>query len=71
MNVEFDLKTDDSSYKKRDNEKLKDIGSTNVDVKIHEDLVINGLGFIKIVDKCTLKVYVNKNVEVFTRDSII
>jgi len=53
------------------NDKLKDVSSKNVDVKIHEDLVINGLGFIKIVDKCTLKVYVNKDVEVFTRDSII
>ena len=53
------------------NEKLIDMYSKEVDVKIHEDLVINGLGFIKIVDKCLLKVYVNKDVEVFTRDSII
>lgn len=53
------------------NDRLIDMYSEEVDVKIHEDLVINGLGFIKIVDKCLLKVYVNKDVEVFTRDSII
>ena len=53
------------------NDKFIDMYSKEVEVKIHEDLVINGLGFIKIVDKCVLKVYVNKDVEVFTRDSII
>ena len=40
-------------------------------VAYHEDLVINGLGFIKIVEKAKINVYINKDVEVFTRDSLI
>ncbi|MDD5980282.1 MAG: 50S ribosome-binding GTPase, partial [bacterium] len=45
----------------------------NLDLKIrpHNDLVISGLGFIKIIDDCKIKIYINKKVEVFTRSSLI
>ena len=50
---------------------LDELGSNDLDVLIHQDIVINGLGFIKVVDKCKVRVHVNKDVEVFTRDSLI
>ena len=50
---------------------LKDLSKTSFDVLYHQDLVINGLGFIKIVEKANVDVYIDKNVEVFTRDSLI
>lgn len=40
-------------------------------VPYHQDLVINGLGFIKIVDKCTIDVYAKSNIDIFLRDSLI
>ena len=53
------------------NERLLDLASNEIDVFYCEDLVINGLGFIKVMEKCKLRVYVNKEVEVFTRNSLI
>ena len=53
------------------NERLLDLASNEIDVFYCEDLVINGLGFIKVMEKCKLRVYVNKEVEVFTRSSLI
>ena len=53
------------------NDELKDLFKHEIDVAYHEDLVINGLGFIKIVEKAKVNVYINKDVEVFTRDSLI
>lgn len=53
------------------NEELKDLFKHEIDVKYHEDLVINGLGFVKIVEKAKINVYINKDVEVFTRTSLI
>ena len=53
------------------NDELKDLFKHEIDVAYHEDLVINGLGFIKIVEKAKINVYINKDVEVFTRDSLI
>ncbi|MGN1000340.1 MAG: GTPase [Bacilli bacterium] len=53
------------------NEELKDLFKHEIDVKYHEDLVINGLGFVKIVEKAKINVYINKDVEVFTRASLI
>jgi len=50
---------------------LKDLNKITYDVKYGEDLVINGLGFIKIVDKAKVDVYINKNVSTFTRKSLI
>ena len=44
---------------------------TTYDVKYDEDLVINGLGFVKIVDKGIIDVYIDQNVDVFLRKSLI
>lgn len=50
---------------------LKDKAKTSYEVGYHQDLVINGLGFIKIVEKADIDVYVDKNVETFIRESLI
>ena len=52
-------------------ELLKDINKNTYDINHYEDLVINGLGFIKIVDKCQIDVYIDPKVDVYTRKSII
>lgn len=50
---------------------LKDLSKTTYDIGYHEDIVINGLGFIKIVDKCNVDIYLNKDVETFIRKNLI
>ncbi len=52
-------------------ELLKDYNNRIIDVGYNEDLVIDGLGFIKIVEKCKVSVYINKDVNVFVRESLI
>ncbi len=53
------------------NNDLKDLNVTTYDVKYDEDLVINGLGFVKIVNKGVINVYINKDIETFMRKSLI
>lgn len=50
---------------------LRDLSSKVFDIKYKEDLVINGLGFIKIVAACKIEICINKDVLVFTRKSVI
>lgn len=50
---------------------LTDLSKNTYDVKYNEDLVIKGLGFIKMVNKCKIDVYINKDIEVFLRKSLI
>lgn len=50
---------------------LKDLNKITYQMKYDEDLAITGLGFVKIVDKCVIDVYVDKNVETYTRKSLI
>ena len=50
---------------------LKDLFKHEIEVGYHQDVVINGLGFIKIIEKAKISVYINKDVEVFVRDSLI
>ena len=52
-------------------EKLHDLSYLPLDVKYEEDVCINGLGFIKIVSRCKINLYVNKDVLVFTRKNMI
>lgn len=52
-------------------EELKDLFKHELEVGYRQDLVINGLGFIKIVDKAKINIYINKDVEIFIRDSLI
>ena len=53
------------------NTDLKDKDKTTYEMKYDEDLVINGLGFIKIVNKGVIDLYMDKNVDAFTRKSLI
>ena len=41
------------------------------EMKYGEDLCLSGLGFVKIVNKGTVDIYMNHNVDVFTRKSLI
>ena len=51
------------------NEEFKNKITYNM--KYDEDLAISGLGFIKIVDKGVIDVYIDKDVDTFTRRSLI
>ena len=53
------------------NNELKELNKTTMNVKYEEDLVITGLGFIKIVNKGVIDIYLDKNVNAFTRKSLI
>ena len=50
---------------------LKDKPKTTYEVKYDTDLVINGLGFVKIVNKGVIDVYIDKDVDTFLRKSLI
>ena len=50
---------------------LKDLSKKTYLVKYGEDLVISGLGFIKMVDKCEIDVYIDQNVDSFLRRNMI
>ena len=50
---------------------LKDLNKTTYQVKYGEDLVVSGLGFIKMVDKCEIDVYIDQNVDTFLRKNLI
>lgn len=53
------------------NTKLTDLNKSTYDVKYDNDLVVSGLGFVKISSKGKINVYVNKEVEIFFRKSLI
>ena len=50
---------------------LKHLNKTTYHVKYGEDLVVSGLGFIKMVDKCEIDVYIDQNVDTFLRKNLI
>ena len=50
---------------------LKELSKRTINVGYHQDIVINGLGFIKVIEKGTVDIYVESNTEVFVRDSLI
>ena len=50
---------------------LKDLTRDVYNIKFGEDLVISGVGFIKIVAECKIEIFINKDVDVFTRKSMI
>ncbi len=50
---------------------LKDLAKTTYSIKYGEDIVINGLGFIKIVNRGVVDIYLDKNIESFVRKSLI
>ncbi len=67
MSNDLDIKRVSS---KRNN-RLKDLPSREINIRYNNDLVINGLGFIKIVFDARVNIYINKDIEVFTRKSLI
>lgn len=50
---------------------LKEYYKREINVGYSEDLVIRGLGFIKIVAGCKIDLYLNKDILVFTRSNMI
>ncbi len=52
-------------------EKLTDLTREVMDIKYGEDLVISGLGFVKIVAGCKIELFINKDINVFTRKNMI
>ena len=67
--VSNDLKV--KRYNMNKCELLKDLSKSTYDVGYHKDLVVDGMGFIKIVSRAKVDVYVDINVNVFERDSLI
>ena len=53
------------------NSEIKDKNKITYNMKYDEDLAISGLGFVKIVDKGVINVYIDKDVDTFTRKSLI
>ncbi len=51
--------------------RLKDLNKNTFELKYREDIVINGLGWVKCVDKCIVDVYIDKNIESFNRRNFI
>lgn len=50
---------------------LKNLSLKEINLKYHEDIVVYGLGFIKTILEGKVNVYVDKDVSVFTRKSMI
>lgn len=53
------------------NSELKDKNKITYQMNYDEDLVISGLGFVKVVDKGTIDIYIDKDVDTFIRRSLI
>lgn len=67
--VSNDLKV--KKYNSKRHTELKDIIKRTIEVGYHQDIVINGMGFIKVIDKAVVDIYLDMNVEIFVRDSLI
>ena len=52
-------------------DKLKNLSKREIEVFYNQDIVINGLGFIKVKNKCKVDIYIDKSVEIYTRNSLI
>lgn len=50
---------------------LKDLAKVTYQMKYEEDICINGLGFIKVANKGVFDIYIDKNIETYTRKSLI
>ena len=55
----------------KDSNKLSDLEKYNLTILDNQDLVINGLGFIKFKKKCEFNLYLVKGVNYFIRNSIV
>ena len=50
---------------------MKELAKNTYEIKYREDLVINGLGWIKMVGNGVIDVYIDKNIETFIRKNLI
>ena len=64
-NIDIDIANYDN------NVKYKDLKCTKIKVKESEDLVIEGLCFIKVSDDTTFEIYMPEGVDIHTRDKLI
>ena len=64
-----DVKVKRLNALKHDN--LKDLYKTTDELKYYEDIVINGLGWIKVVEKGIVDLYIDKNIETYVRKNLI
>ena len=55
----------------KNHNELTNLNYKEMKIRPHNDLVINGLGFIKIIDEAEITLYLNDKVSAFTRKSII
>lgn len=55
----------------KDNNKLKNLKENVIRVKKGEDIVISGLGFIKVTNNDIIKIYTLEGVDVYTRKNLI
>ena len=55
----------------KDSNKLTNLKKHIIDVRPNFDIVINGLGFIKVKEKAKIVIYTLDNVLVYTRKSLI
>ncbi len=53
------------------NSKMKELAQRGMEASYYEDIVIPGLGFIKVVGKVKLEIYANINIKIFVRPSLI
>ena len=50
---------------------MHELSLKTINIDNNSDLVINGLGFIKMVHKCRIKIYLDEKIDVFTRNNLI
>ena len=67
--VSNDIKIKRINGKRHDD--LEHLSRKEINLKYHEDIVINGLGFVKTILEGKVYVYIDKDVSVFTRRSMI
>ena len=53
------------------NDFLININKKNINIDSDCDLVIKGLGFIKIVKKCRIEVFIDNKIDIFVRNNLI
>ena len=67
--ISNDVKVKRMNALKHDN--LKDLYKTTYELKYYEDIVISGLGWIKVVEKGIVDIYLDKNIETYIRKNLI
>ena len=65
--------TDDLKIRRISNkhDDLKDLQKRTYDIVYNEDLCINGLGFIKMVNKGVVDIYLDSKVSTYKRSNLI